>query len=62
MNLLGQQGSLGLTVFLDFLTMIVLGWIPFIGAFIAGLIAGLIARGGAGRGAQAGFFLAYLAR
>jgi hypothetical protein len=52
---LGRQGSLGLAVFLGFVTMIVLGWIPVIGSFIAGLVAGLIARGGAGRGATAGF-------
>jgi hypothetical protein len=50
-----SQGSLGLAVFLGFLTMIVLGWIPIIGSFIAGLVAGLIARGGVGRGATARF-------
>src|SRR4030066_2513532 len=54
------QGSLGLAVFLGFITMIVLGWIPIIGPFIAGLVAGLIARGGAGRGATAGFITGIL--
>ena len=60
MNFLGTQGSLGLAVLLGFLTMIVLGWIPVIGSFIAGLVAGLIVRGGAGRGATAGFLTGIL--
>jgi hypothetical protein len=59
-NFLAKQGSLGLAVFLGFITMIVLGWIPVIGSFIAGLVAGLIARGGAGRGATAGFLTGIL--
>ena len=58
-NFLGQ-GSLGFAVFLGFVTMIVLGWIPIIGSFVAGLVSGLIARGGAGRGATAGFITGIL--
>jgi len=37
-----------------FVLLIVIGWIPIIGALIAGFVAGVIARG-AGRGATAGF-------
>jgi uncharacterized membrane protein YeaQ/YmgE (transglycosylase-associated protein family) len=52
---MSDSGSLGLGVFIGFILMIILGWIPVIGAFIAGLVAGLIAKGGVIRGAKAGF-------
>jgi hypothetical protein len=37
-----------------FVILVVIGWIPLLGAAIAGFVAGMIARG-AGRGAMAGF-------
>lgn len=54
MKNLSDRGSLGLTVLVGFILMIVLGWFPVIGPLIAGFVAELIARG-VGRGALAGF-------
>ena len=50
-----KKGSLIVAVLVGFILMIILGWIPLIGPFIAGLVAGYIAKGGLGRGALAGF-------
>jgi len=48
------KGSIRLGTFVGFLLLLLLGFIPILGAVIAGLVAGLIARG-VGRGAVAGF-------
>lgn len=48
------KGSIGVGSVVGFLLLIILGWIPILGAIIAGLVAGLIARG-ALRGLAAGF-------
>ncbi len=52
-DLFMKRGSLALGVTLGFVTILVIGWIPLLGPFLAGLVAGLVARGGS-RGALAG--------
>lgn len=51
---MAKNGNIGLGVFIGFLLMVLIGWIPIIGALIAGAIAGSIAKG-AGRGLITGF-------
>ncbi|MDP7976402.1 MAG: hypothetical protein ACP5T5_01765 [Thermoprotei archaeon] len=50
---MARGGSVVLGSVVGFLLIIVIGWVPFIGALIAGFVAGLIARG-AWRGFIAG--------
>lgn len=49
-----KTGNMGLGVITGFIAMVIIGWIPVVGAFIAGIIAGAIAKG-SGRGMMAGF-------
>jgi hypothetical protein len=51
---LKTNGSIGAGVMIGFFLLLILGWIPIIGALIAGIVAGAVARG-AGRGLVAGF-------
>ena len=51
---MAKAGSITLGVFVGIIMMVIIGWIPLIGALIAGLVAGAIARG-ARRGLVVGF-------
>jgi hypothetical protein len=53
-NMAEESGNMGLGIFVGFILMAVIGWVPIIGALIAGIVAGAIARG-ATRGLAAGF-------
>ncbi len=50
---MAKEGSVALGSIVGFLLMLVIGWVPFVGALIAGFVAGLIAKG-PGRGFAAG--------
>ena len=50
-----KDGSFWLAVFVGFVLMVVLGFVPVIGPLVAGLVAGLIAGGGVWNGGKAGF-------
>lgn len=54
-----KTGSMSLGVFIGFILMVIIGWIPVLGALVAGIIAGAIARG-PGRGIATGFFAGIL--
>ena len=56
----GKEGSFWLAVIIGFILMVVLGFVPVIGALVAGLVAGLIAGGGIWNGGKAGFFAGLL--
>lgn len=50
-----ERGGTGLAVFVGFLLMLLIGWIPILGPLLAGIVAGILAQGGVGDGALAGF-------
>jgi hypothetical protein len=56
-----ERGGMGLGVFVGFLLMLLIGWIPIFGPFLAGVVAGILAHGGVGRGAFAGFLSGIMA-
>jgi hypothetical protein len=49
------KGNFWLGVIVGFIVMIVLSFLPVIGALLGGFVAGIIARGGWWNGAKAGF-------
>ena len=51
---MADEGSLGLGVIVGIILIVIIGWVPILGALIAGMVAGAIARGPA-RGLVAGF-------
>ncbi len=52
--MVGKHGNIGLGFLVGIFLIIVIGWIPILGAFVAGLAGGWIARGGR-RGLAVGF-------
>jgi hypothetical protein len=56
-----ERGGMGLGVFVGFLLMLLIGWIPVLGPLLAGVVAGILAQGGVGKGALAGFLSGILA-
>jgi hypothetical protein len=55
-----ERGGMGLGVFVGFLLMLLIGWIPVLGPLLAGIVAGILA-GGVGKGALAGFLSGIMA-
>jgi hypothetical protein len=56
-----ERGGIGLAVFVGFLLMLLIGWIPVLGPLLAGIVAGILAQGGVGDGALAGFLSGIMA-
>jgi hypothetical protein len=56
-----ERGGMGLGVFVGFLLMLLIGWVPVLGPLLAGVVAGILAQGGVGKGALAGFLSGVMA-
>lgn len=52
--MVGSRGNIGLGFLIGIILIIVIGWIPILGAFVAGLAGGWVARGSM-RGLAVGF-------